>query len=242
MPQFEGIGEILRRVVGKSNRDYVPVEEPSGPECGRCSGSGWVTVKVPLGHLLFGQAQPCTCQPAAYIQTFENFQISAAYPDLALAREMVELWTWESGPPILVLNAERGRGKSHLSKAAVNAVRKRGQAIEWNTHGGILDRLHSSFGDSGTGSLMASIETARWMVIDDLGQASASPTMEDLVDRVIDKRSEAAERGCRTLFTTNLLPSDFSPRTESRLRDVRLVKSFTIHAPDYRLNPIGDTP
>ena len=28
--------------------------------------------------------------------------------------------------------------------------------------------------------------------------------------------------------------------TESRLRDVRMVKSMTIDAPDFRINPIGD--
>ena len=240
MPGFEGLGDILRRVAGQKTQEYAPEEEPTGPVCETCNGFGWVTQRVPLGHALYGQGRLCKCQPAVYLQTFENFYVSPEWPDLAAARDITERWTLESGPPILVLNAERGRGKSHLSKAAANAVRQTGQTIEWTTHGDLLDRLHSSFDGGGTGTLMTSIETARWMVIDDLGQAITSPTMEGLIDRIIDKRSEAAERGCRTLYTTNLRADQFNERTESRMRDVRLVANFTINAPDYRRNPIGE--
>ncbi|MEE8465541.1 MAG: ATP-binding protein [Dehalococcoidia bacterium] len=243
MPVFEGLGDILRRALGARTHEYAaPEEEPPGPVCETCGGSGWVTQNVPLADPNHGQAQPCMCRPAVYLQTFLNFHIDARFPKLGEARFLTMKWAEGlSSQPILLLNAERGRGKSHLSKAAANTVRQRGQPIEWTTHGGLLDRLHSSFDGGGTGALMALIETARWMVIDDLGQATVSPTMEDLVDRIIDKRSEAAERGCRTLFTTNLRADQFSERTESRLRDVRLVKSFTIDAPDFRLNPIGDS-
>ncbi len=246
MPNVEGLGAILRRVVGRMQTDYAPVEEEPAPACPICHGAGVVShgFKVQSsdgrGHVWNAQNVPCGCLADLYVQTFANFKASSRWPDLATARVMAENWTYQAGPPILVLNAERGRGKSHLSKASVNQLRGRGEAVAWFTHGDILDRLHASFGDSGTGSLMQSIESAKWMVIDDLGQSEVSKTMEGLVDRIIDKRSEAAERGCRTLFTTNLLPNDYSDRTRSRLKDVRMVKSYTIVAPDFRLNPIGD--
>ena len=240
MPEFEGLGAILRRIVGKSDYDYVPETEATKPVCETCGGSGWVTHRYPLGHLLFGQAQPCVCRPAIWGQVFGNFKLDVRYPDLLIARDLTHAWASGEGPPILVLNAERGRGKSHLSKAAATLIRSNGQSADWMTHGDILDRLHGSFGESATGQLMTTFAEARWVIIDDLGQASASETMEGLVDRIIDKRSEAAERGCRTLFTTNLKAEEFSERTASRLRDVRMVASMTIDAPDFRINPIGD--
>ena len=246
MPGFEGLGAILRRIVGQADRSYIP-EEATQPVCSRCGGAGFLShgLKIQSGlgrsHVWDQINVNCSCHPAAYVQTFKNFKVSKKWPNLAEARELVYQWTFpKGGPPILVVNAERGRGKSHLSKAAVNHLRGAGEEVAWFTHGDILDRLHKSFGDSGTGPLMASIESARWMVIDDLGQTETSKTMEGLVDRIIDKRSEAAERGCRTLFTTNLKAEDFSERTESRLRDVRMVASMTIDAPDFRHNPIGD--
>ena len=209
MPAFEGLGDILRRVAGRKTQDYAPKEEPTGPVCETCNGFGWVTQRVPLGHASHGQAVLCKCQPAVHLQTFENFHINAAYPSLAAARGITELWAWGTGPPILVLNAERGRGKSHLSKAAANAVRQTGQTIEWTTHGDLLDRLHSSFDGGGTGTLMTSIETTRWMVIDDLGQAITSPTMEGLIDRIIQPGEKVAEKG--TGESPQVSESDIAP-------------------------------
>ena len=242
MPEFKGLGDVLRRVVGKRQTDYVPEEET--PECPKCYGSGYQTTGMKRGsaqgraNTLNMDLVPCSCRPAAYVQTFDNFWVLNDWPDLAKARDITTDWILAIGPPILILTAERGRGKSHLSKAAVNRLRENGQQVEWYTHGDIIDRLHSSFGDSGTGTLMASIGSAQWLVIDDLGQSETSKTLEGLVDRIIDLRSEAAERGCRTLYTTNLTPDAFAPRTESRLTDVRLVKAMTIDAPNYRKNPI----
>ena len=39
MPEFEGLGAILRRIVGKSDYDYVQEPEGTKSVCETCGGS-----------------------------------------------------------------------------------------------------------------------------------------------------------------------------------------------------------
>jgi chromosomal replication initiation ATPase DnaA len=238
---LEPIGTILRRIVGKRVEGAdIPPPEPTPPSCQECHGIGWVASGLQVGSdsVWYTQERPCpTCGPVAPGPTFHQFHLDSRYPTLRDAYYATEAWTQGQGPQILVLNAEPGRGKTHLAKSAYRALGDKFQLATWLHDNTIVDQIMATFADHTTAAWLAQFDSMRWLFIDDFGVASKTPTIDSIMDRLIDKRIEAADLGARTLITTNLSPHDLSPRTSSRLRDVRLVKSLTIDAPDFRSSP-----
>lgn len=237
---MESLADILKRVTSRERKD-PPVELEPEDVCTICNGAGFLGKSLDFTRKRTDyvmQVYPCRCQSnVGGVQTFDNFNCPGSSPDLAIARQLIQRWARGVGKSIVVLAGERGVGKTHLSRAACGII---SEAVLWTTDGDINDQIFNSFDHHTTSDLMKWYASCRWMIIDDFGATSKIPGVEARVDRIIDSRIEAVDKfGGRTLITTNLKPDQMSPRTSSRVQDVRRVESFTIEAPDYRQHPHG---
>ena len=239
---MESLGDILRRATANvrtrdTDPDYVDPTTP--PDCLICGDRRVVTID--LGGLTYHNPMvPCECTRGD-LPTFANFHHDPArWPDLTATIEATQRWAESTGLEILYAKGVVGTGKSHLSKSAAWHIQRRGGTVKWISEIDLVGEIVKSFGDRNTDSYMTAFSVMPWLIIDDLGAAvKPTPNVAALIDSIIDKRLDAAENhGRRTMFTSNLRATDFSPRTASRLQSVAHVATvFTGNAPDYRTDP-----
>ena len=234
---MESLGDILKRVT-THQRPQLEME-PEKPVCPNCNGARFLSVPLKKvdSHWVYGD-KACRCQTKKWHgQTFTNFLTPGNIPDLGKAAMATRMWAAGKGPGILVLNGPRGVGKSHLSRAALNDIKG---VPRWYRDGQIIGMIMGSFGTHTTETLMATLAGVEWLIIDDFGANATTPAVSGILDDIIDSRIEAVDNsGGRTMITTNLSVEQMTPRTNSRLRDVRRVNWLIIDALDFRSNPIG---
>lgn len=238
---MESIKAILERfALGKGRAEWD--EEAAKAVCIGCRGTEWRRVRGPRpGEPGFGELYPCpVCHPLPG-PTFREFQPYNRDLNRGLASALA--WLDEDAPGILVLAGTVGVGKTHLAWAAYRevklAVMKRGREGDaiWRTHGDLVQAIHMGFRDTDAMSdLVQGWKSAPYYVVDDLGVAAEGEAVRGMMDQFIDCRWAGVPQGLRTVITTNLAPSDFSPRMASRLRDEAYANVVVINADDYRMS------
>jgi DNA replication protein DnaC len=210
--------------------------------CTRCGGAGFVRKAVRLGHPDFGKAFPCECtaderedQRLARLQRYSNLGPLArlTFADLSpLGRSpnpshqqhfsaAVEAAKEFADRPEgwLVLTGPSGCGKTHLASAIAGRCIESGIPTLFMVVPDLLDHLRSAYqpgSEVGYDELFELVRTAQVLVLDDLGVQSSTPWAQEKMFQLINHRYNAQ---LPTVFTTNLDPTEFEARIQSRLSD-----------------------
>lgn len=130
-----------------------------------------------------------------------------AQPAFEAAMDYVERWpTNRAQGTGLLLYGPPGTGKSHLAAAIVHALIHRGAACVYQSVPELLDRLRRSYDrDSADseGKLMAALDKADLLVLDDLGAEKRTEWVESTLYRIVDARYRHRRA---TVITSNLSP------------------------------------
>jgi DNA replication protein DnaC len=237
----------------------TPPDRPEAPgtePCPICGGTGFVRLKVPVGHPLFGKAVPCRCKreeirerrlqrlrQASNLRflshmTFDAFRtqdsgspmISVALEEaLNTARDFAE-----DPEGWLVFTGSYGSGKTHLAAAIANRRLERGLPVLFVVTPDLLDYLRASYAPNSPVSYderFEQVRTIELLVLDDLGTQNATPWAAEKLYQLLNYRYNA---GLPTVITTNQSIEGMDPRLSSRLRHEGLVKMVPMYQPDYR--------
>jgi DNA replication protein DnaC len=210
--------------------------------CPRCGGAGFVRKSVRLGHPDFGKAFPCECtaderedQRLARLQRYSNLGPLArlTFADLSplgrspnpshqehFSRAMEAARRFAEHPEgWLVLTGPSGCGKTHVGSAIAGRCIESGIPALFMVVPDLLDHLRSAYqpgSDVGYDELFELVRTAPVLVLDDLGVQSSTPWAQEKLFQLINHRYNAQ---LPTVITTNLDPTEFEPRIQSRLTD-----------------------
>lgn len=202
--------------------------------CPRCDGYG-------LAIDAEGAAAPCDCGvygdraaslrlrlagiPARFAgKTFRNFEAKTkAYRDvLDSARAYAEGFdrTYDG----LLMRGRTGSGKTHLAVAILHEAIRRGYTGHYCNFSDLLARIRDTYGDGAgvsEGDLLAPIEQADLLVLDDLGAESTTDWVRDRLYLIVNRRYEGNRPA---IITTNCseeeLDRRIGPRTASRLYEM----------------------
>ncbi len=232
-------------------------QEPTAVEpCPICGGAGFVRLKVPVGHPLFGKAVPCRCKrdeirerrlerlrKASNLRfltqmTFETFHTQdSGSPMIAVALEeaLDTARAFAEDPDgWLVFTGSYGTGKTHLAAAIANYRLERGLPVLFVVTPDLLDYLRASYAPNSPASYderFEQVRTVELLVLDDLGTQNATPWAAEKLYQLLNYRYNA---GLPTVITTNQSIEAMDPRLSSRLRHEGLVTMVPMFQPDYR--------
>lgn len=235
-------------------------EAAAAEPCPICGGVGFVRLKVPVGHPLFGKAVPCRCKREEFRQrrlerllklgnlqsyrgmTFDSFQtapVTDAKTSVALTEELrFDLETArayaEDPKGWLVFTGSYGTGKTHLAAAIANYRVEHGYPVLFVSVPDLLDHLRASYGPESPVSYDEHFEQVRTidlLVLDDLGTQNTTPWAAEKLYQLLNYRYASR---LPTVITTNQLIEDMDPRLGSRLRDHEVVTVLQMHGPDFR--------
>ncbi len=163
------------------------------------------------------------------------------------AIEMLRRFEHRGKDPVgAMLSGRPGRGKSHLAGRTTQRLRELGEPAVWISTSRMLDDLRDlARGDNAALSVTRyreRLETALWLVMDDLGAERPTDFALEQICTLLDARFNNRDR-CKTLITTNLETTDLydrlGPRAASRL--VGLCKGAIVAVPgdDLRLKGVA---
>jgi len=246
---FSRLGDILAAPsLSPTSPSATVSAPPAPPACPDCAGLGWVRRDVDWLHPEFGRPVPCRCTLAdweatrqerfaryarlpagATAQTFERFNVTLNPTAYNAAKD------WACGgalTPWLYLSGNSGTGKSHLAYAAAWTLIRLGQLVVYQNIPDMLAEFRAVLGRSrafernGTGDAPPSfddvfrfIQSAPWLILDDLGAESDTAWVDEQLYLLIDGRYR---EGKPLLVTSNLLPEQLPRRIGSRLTDAGL--------------------
>ena len=239
----------LNAATAKANGGSTPTATPDAALdedeelCPRCGGAGFVRKAVRLGHPDFGKAFPCECvaderedQRLARLQRYSNLGPLArlTFADLSpLGRSpnpsaSAALLRAPSRPRAASLNSRRAGSSSPGPAAAARRTSPSaiaGRCIESGIPAlfmvvpDLLDHLRSAYQPGSEvryDELFEMVRTAQVLILDDLGVQSSTPWAQEKLFQLINHRYNAQ---LPTVITTNLDPTEFDPRIQSRLTD-----------------------
>jgi DNA replication protein DnaC len=221
--------------------------------CTRCGGAGFVRKAVRLGHPDFGKAFPCECtadegedQRLVRLQRYSNLGPLArlTFADLSpLGRSpnpshqehfsrAVEAGRRFAEKPEgwVVLTGPSGCGKTHLASAIAGRCIESGIPALFMVVPDLLDHLRSAYqpaSEVGYDELFDLVRTAPVLVLDDLGVQSSTPWAQEKLFQLINHRYNSQ---LPTVITTNLDPTEFEPRIQSRLTDGTLSQVYYLES------------
>jgi DNA replication protein DnaC len=215
-----------------------------------CLGRKFVRFNFPVAHELFGAAIPCICQrdsterdrakrliarsgirPEEFSRwDFNSFNPSYCIPEAGktaketldhMAKVKASCERYAIKPKCwLILQGQRGAGKSHLAYAIAERALGNGVSVFCHNVPELLDMLRAGYSDSSYNDMINDLMNVELLVLDDLGaQANTDWTAEKLYE-IINHRSR---RLLPMVITTNANLDDdacgIDPRILSRLRD-----------------------
>jgi DNA replication protein DnaC len=239
-----GLNAATAKANGGSTPEATPdtALEEDEELCTRCGGAGFVRKAVRLGHPDFGKAFPCECiaderedQRLARLQRYSNLGPLArlTFADLSplgrspnpshqehFSRAVGAARSFAEQPEgWLVLTGPNGCGKTHLASAIAGRCIEAGTPALFMVVPDLLDHLRSAYqpgSDVAYDDLFELVRTAPVLVLDDLGVQSSTPWAQEKLFQLVNHRYNAQ---LPTVFTTNLDPTEFDGRIQSRLTD-----------------------
>jgi len=134
----------------------------------------------------------------------------------------------------LVLLGDTGCGKTHLAVAIANYRLQAGHSALFVVVPDFLDHLRSTFSPDSKVSydqFFESVKNAPLLILDDFGEQSTTPWVQEKLYQVINYRYNAR---LATVITTRRALDEIESPVSSRLSDPRLSLALNITAPDYR--------
>lgn len=216
----------------------------------QCMGMGFVRINVPVGDPLFGAAIPCICrrdqnekdraerlrkrsgitEDEARNLNMDEFRVEDCIPrdgqdpqeTITLMAKVKETCKRYAQRPRgwLILQGEKGVGKTHLAYALGIEGLKAGHAVYFNTVAAVMDLLRNGYKDDLYQALMDDLIMVEILILDDLGAEKDSEWVMEKLLQLIDTRYR---RQMPIVITTNYAIDDpkcgIDSRILSRLRD-----------------------
>ena len=178
---------------------------PEPTPCPRCNGNGWVIIRVPVGHLPYGQAQECpdcvnvseraqarrlrySGLPQVRHWTFANWETR---PGTEKAWALMERFPDPAGPSMVTLCGLNGTGKSHLMQALGYRLLDQGVQVCYAFIPDLLEEVRSGYADASEVTAQAiykRFSTAEVLLLDDLPDKRVTPFAVELIGRLVDER------------------------------------------------------
>lgn len=263
---MENLADILKKLAATRQASngtiHRPVDEPpllsSGEgddnACEVCSGKGWYTPDVVVGHPDFGQVMTCHCQQQRLSEErlgrllrysnlghLTRFTFDTLNPEgIAEDAESRAMFTdacraaaeyAENPTGWLVLVGPNGSGKTHLAAAIANHRIKSEQVVFFMHVPDLLDHLRATYAPSSEltySDLYTQVVEAPLLVLDGLGAHSSTPWAEEKLQQVINHRFNAK---LPTIVTTVSDLAELDPYVRSRLQAIGL--SRVVHTGNY---------
>ena len=241
---MESIGDILGKYGGKAgpngqNQSGVgtpgsdPTQEQLAPACETCGDIGWVRRDVPVGHPDFGETFPCSCTLARFdserrdrLTKLSNLGALGGVTFDSLASLGIEGATVDQARAFaaapagwLVLLGPTGSGKTRLAAAIANQRIEAGEPVFFVTAADLLDHLRSTYApdsDLAYDEMFEQVRSITLLVLDDLGDESATPWAKEKLAQVLTHRYN--ER-LPTVITTPGPVEKLDERIAGRLAD-----------------------
>jgi len=233
-------------------------ETSAAPACPICKGAGFVHPRLPSGKPDYSRVIPCRCmqkeldkERKARLQrysgleaellknmTFDNFKKRLNLPPELqehLERAYRLALDFAKSPEgWLVFQGVTGCGKTHLAAAIANYRLKEGNVVKFVVVPDLLDHLRSTFSPESPvtyDQLFEEVKNAPLLILDDFGEHSTTPWVQEKLYQVINHRYNAQ---LPTVITTRLATNEMDDPIVSRFFDPQLSTVFEILAPDYR--------
>jgi DNA replication protein DnaC len=229
--------------------DGPPEPEPE-PACPLCKDFGFVRKDVPIGHVDFGRAIPCSCRQgevrdrlrrrshlgALTDRTFDNFLPSGREPlgehaQRTLAQSLEKCRMYAEEPPTwLLLSGPPGCGKTHLAAAIANRQIELGTEVFFTVVPDLLDHLRATFApgsDVSYDELFETVKSVPLLVLDDLGTQSSTQWAQEKLFQIMNHRYTT---NLPTVITTNEPIAALDERLRARLEDRRVWRVDVINA------------
>jgi DNA replication protein DnaC len=207
--------------------DLLPEEE-----CPLCHGYGLVIDRATNTH------RPCSCGlldrvameerfraagiPARFLKKdFDSFKpLDKQDKEREMIRKAARSYALSFRPdesPGLLFRGNPGSGKTHIAIAVLREIIRRGFTGRFENFSDLLSRIRSTWhrdAEMQEESLLAEVEEADLLVIDDLGAESTADWVRDRLYLIINRRYEAARP---LIITTNCAEADLRARVGDRI-------------------------
>jgi DNA replication protein DnaC len=163
--------------------------------------------------------------PVGEPKTFESFQLVKG-----IALQACKDFAEGNGAPILTLQGDAGRGKSHLAEAILREAFTSTVRLRYEQVSDMLQDMRATFSqrDHALETHMAYYRSRDILVLDDLGAERATDWTVDILTSIVDERYR---NGKRTVITTNKSYDQMKDTIGFRLAS----RIFDIHTGKVRL-------
>lgn len=217
--------------------------------CPKCDGYGYLVGEDGVAH-------SCDCGLNERVRALAGYERSGVPPKFSskafenfvakdkLRKEILKnarsyaIGFSAEEPEGLMLRGRPGSGKTHIAVAILREVISRGYRGCYANFNDLLSRLRDTYNSGAReteGALLAEIDEAELLVLDDVGAESVSDWVRDRLYLIINRRYENARA---TIITTNCdeaeLESRIGPRTASRLYEMCEMKFPVFPEQDWR--------
>lgn len=206
-------------------------------ECDRCHGYGYYLDEKNIAH-------PCDCGlfekvrarsrlrtsgiPARFLDkeldTFAFDRQDRARAHIVQAARAYATSFGRGEHQGLLLRGRPGSGKTHIAVGIMKEILRRGFTVHYTNFNDLLSRLRDTYNRGSAeseGELLAEMEQADLLVLDDVGAEAATDWVRDRLYLIVNRRYEAA---LALLITTNCdeerLRNHIGERTASRLYEM----------------------
>ena len=243
---MEELGKILKKVAitntsegDNSSQSLIP---KTNEACTECTGVGWQTKNVPVGHKDFGKVLICSCQSTkvdtektkklyrySNLESLQRFRFETLKDDYWESDKTINLKYSESLSEIkeytndlkgwLILTGPHGSGKTHLASAIGHSIVDKGHLVLFVHVPDLVDHLKSTFhptSETSYSELFEQVKNTPYLILDDLGLQISSPWAQEKLRQIINYRYNLE---LPTVITIGENLSKFDPYILSRIKD-----------------------
>jgi DNA replication protein DnaC len=253
---MERLGDAIARIRPRlrARIGEGPAQPEPEPVCPICRDFGFVRRDVPIGHVDFGRAIPCSCRQGEVRdrlrrrsnlghlaqRNFETFRPEGRDRPLTGLEEAFGTCREYAAAPLgwLVLSGPAGCGKTHLAAAIANRQIELGNEVFFAVVPDLLDHLRATFGpgsDVTYDELFEAVRNAPLLVLDDLGAQSETSWAQEKMFQVLNHRFNGE---LPTVITTNYGIAELDDRLRARLSDKQAATVIQIGERDSSLDEL----